>query len=228
MEISDKSRKAKIPGQEKSGLSWELEAEELTTIPYPFTMSKILKEQRAGKFAIEKTVIRAGNIIEGYDRQKGTIRSVKLAFDYPVVKLTEDGNSWMSDNLYEVESSLTPVEMARGEVLISGLGIGLLPTLIKDKVDSIDIVEVSQDVIDLVFHQVATGKMHIIHDEICHYLTTTKEKYDLICIDIWQDTLLPLWDIDGMKKIAQRCLKPGGTTWCWLEEVYEKSPSKQS
>jgi spermidine synthase len=96
----------------------------------------------------------------------------------------------------------------------------MLPTLIKDKVDSIDIVELSQDVIDLVFHQVATEKMNIIHGEICHYLATTEKKYDLVCVDIWQNTFLPLWDIEGMKGLAQRCLKPGGTTWCWLEEMY--------
>ncbi len=219
MTISENSKSS------KTGLFWEREAEEIVSIPYPFTMSRILKEQRVGKFAIEKIVIKAGDIVEGYDRQKGTIHSVKLKFDYPVVKLTEDGNSWMSDNLYEFESNLKPVEMARGDVLSSGLGIGLLPTLIKDKVSSIDIVEVSQDVIDLVFHQVAIKKMNIIHDEICHYLTTTEKKYDLICIDIWQDTLLPLWDMGGMKSIAQRCLKPGGDIWCWLEEVYEHRPS---
>lgn len=226
MTISESGKSTKVSEPVKTGLFWELEAEEITSIPYPFTMSKILKEQRVGKFAIEKTVTHTGTIIEGYDSYNGKIRNVKLTFEYPVVKLTEDGNTWMSDTLFEVESNMGAVEMARGDVLSSGLGIGLLPTLMKDKASSIDIIEVSQDVIDLVFHQVATDKMKIIHDELCHYLTTTEKKYDLICIDIWQDTLLPLWDIDGMKKIAERCLKPGGTTWCWLQEVYEHRLSK--
>jgi hypothetical protein len=229
MTVSDDGKLVKIPELATTGgLTWELEAPEIIAIPYPFTMSKILKEQHVGKFAIEKTVTHVGTIIEGYDKDNGKIRNVKLTFEYPVVKLTEDGNTWMSDTLFEVESNMGAVEMARGDVLTSGLGIGLLPTLMKDKVSSIDIIEVSQDVVDLVFHQIATEKMKIIRDELCHYLTTTEKKYDLICIDIWQDTLLPLWDMDGMKNIAQRCLKPGGNIWCWLEEVYEKSPSKQS
>jgi len=192
----------------------------LTDSKYPFTMSKLLKPGQVGKFAIEKTIITKGTVVDGYDRRRGKIDQVSYNFDYPVVKLTENGNTWMTDTPFEVESSMGAVESARGDVLIGGLGLGLLPTLIKDKVSSIDIVELSQDVIDLVFHQIATEKMRIIKDDICHYFVSTERQYDLICVDIWQDTFLPVWDIDGVKKLAQRCLKPGGTIWCWLQELY--------
>jgi hypothetical protein len=205
----------------KEPASWELEVDEILSYPYPFIMSKVLNEKRVGKYAIEKSVTPVGTVVEGFDRHTGKILSLKLTFNYPVVKLTEDGNTWMSDNMFEVDSNLGAVELARGDVLIGGLGIGMLPILIRDKVNSIDIVELSQDVIDLVFHQVANEKMHIIHDEICHYLTSTEKKYDLVCVDIWQNTFLPVWDIVGMKGLAQRCLKPGGTVWCWLEEMYQ-------
>ncbi|MBN2075906.1 MAG: class I SAM-dependent methyltransferase, partial [Dehalococcoidales bacterium] len=147
-------------------------------------------------------------------------------FDYTVVTLTENGNTWMTDNPFEVESSLGAIEGARGDVLIGGLGIGLLPTLMKDKVDSIDIVELNQEVIDLVFHQVATEKTQIIHDDICHYLTSTGKRYDFICVDIWSDTFLPMWDIDAVKTLARRCLKPSGDIWCWLEELYHGGDDK--
>jgi len=186
---------------------------------YPFTMSKILKQGRVGKFVLEKTVISKGTIVDSYERLTGIMSKTRCSFDRPVMRLTEDGNTWMSDNPFEVESLMGAFEAARGDVLTGGLGLGLLPTLIKDRVISIDIVELSQAVIDLVFHQVATEKMRIIHDDIFHYLKTTDKRYDFICIDVWQDTLLPLLENDEAKKLAQRCLKPGGKAWCWLEET---------
>jgi hypothetical protein len=187
---------------------------------YPFTMSKLLKLGHVGRFTIEKAVITKGTVTDGYDIRRGKMDQISYDFDYPFVKLTESGNTWMSDNPFEVESSMGAVDGARGDVLIGGLGIGLLPTLMKDKVDSIDIVELNQEVIDLVFHQVATEKMKIIQDDICHYLTATEKRYDFICVDIWPDTFLPLWDIIGMKELARSCLKPGGDVWCWLQELY--------
>lgn len=201
-------------------ISWASADRDLTPDVYSFTMSKILKEGKAGNFAIEKETLLKGTVVDGYDRRRGKMDQVRCDFDYPIVKLTENGNTWMSDNPFEVESSMGAVENARGDVLIGGLGIGLLPTLMKDKVVSIDIIELSQEVIDLVFYQVATEKMNIIRGDICHYLTSTEKKYDFICVDIWPDTFLPLWDIVGMKELAQRCLKPGGNIWCWLEELY--------
>ncbi len=229
MTISNNGKSDETPDSAKSGLApWELDAEEIISYPYPFTMSKILTETRIGNYAIEKSVTPVGTVVEGFDWHTGKIQNVKITFNYPVVKLTEDGNTWMSDNMFEVDSNMGAVDQARGDVLIGGLGIGMLPTLIKDKVNSIDIVELSQDIIDLVFHQIATNKMNIIHDEICHYLTTTEKKYDLVCIDIWQNTFLPLWDIEGMKGLAQRCLRPGGTTWFWLEEMYKHSTAKEA
>ncbi len=141
----------------------------------------------------------------------------------PIVKLTAEGNTWMSDNPFEVASIMGAVERARGDVLTGGLGLGMIPTLINDEVDSIDIVELSQEVIDLVFHQVATAKMKIIHDDIFHYFKSTEKKYDFICIDVWQDTLGPLFDVDETRRLARRCLKPGGEVWCWLQETRDNA-----
>jgi hypothetical protein len=200
----------------------ETTVKKLNLSTYPFTMSELLERRQIGRFAIEKMIVPKGTVMDGYDRQRGRYNRLSFTFDYLLTKLTEDGNTWMSDNPSEVESTMGAVEEARGDVLIGGLGIGLLPTLIKDKVTSIDIVELNQEVIELIFYQIATEKMRIIHDDVFHYLKSTDKKYDFICVDIWQDTSLPVWDILEVRKLAQRCLKPGGTTWCWLQEMYDK------
>jgi hypothetical protein len=190
---------------------------------YAFDMFKAIRPGRIGRFALEKENIPMGTVVDGYDRHKGRMVKKSLGFDYPVVKLTEDGNTWMSDNLFEIESVIGAVEAARGDVLVGGLGIGLFPTLVKDRVDSINIVELNPEVISLVFHQIENEKMKIIRDDIYHYLRTTEKKYDFIYIDVWQDTIMPMFDAGETKKIAARCLKPDGAIWCWLQELLTAS-----
>lgn len=195
---------------------------------YSFTMTEILKPGRVGSFAIENKIIRKGAVLNGYDRHGGRIKKIKYDFDYPTVRLSEGGNVWMSDSQLEVEAAAGAVEVARGDVLIGGLGIGLLPTLIKMRasIKSVDIVELHQEVIDLVFHQIASTKMRAVCDDVLHYLSTTDKRYDFIHIDIWGSITAPIREIDGVRQRAQRCLKPDGIVWCWLQELYDRIKEK--
>lgn len=195
---------------------------------YDFRMSSILKEGKKDSFEIKKEVIPRDIVMNIYNNKEGRITKGKYQFDYPSVVLKENGNIWMSDSQLEVESIIEAVAVARGDVLIGGLGIGLLPTFIKNtrSVRKIDIVELHQEVIDLVFHQIATSKMRVINDDIFHYLDTTNNKYDFIHIDIWSSITAPMKEIDIVKEKAQRCLKPNGIIWCWLQELYNRIKDK--
>lgn len=188
---------------------------------YDFVMSNVLKPGRVGNWEIRHDVVPAGQSFAMYERS-GKISIGECAFDYPIVVLSEQGNVWMTDSPLEVESYRGPVERAKGDCLVSGLGIGLLPTLIKNKVESIDIVELNKDVIDLVYPQIRSARTRIVNDDIFHYLDTTDRKYDFIHIDIWGDITAPVIEIEKAREKALRCLKPGGVTWCWLEEMYDR------
>jgi hypothetical protein len=190
-------------------------------IDYDFSMSRILNPGSSGDWEIKKEIVPAGQSFALYDHE-GKIGIGECAFDYPIVTLAERGKIWMSDSPLEVESYRGPVARAKGDCLVSGLGIGLLPTLIRDKADSIDIVELNRDVIDLVFPQIRTAKTRIINDDIFHYLDTTTKTYDFIHIDIWGDITAPVIEIEKARRKAARCLRPGGVTWCWLEELYDR------
>lgn len=195
---------------------------------YDFIMSRMLKQGKVGRFELVKDTLLIGSIMNMYDRYAGRLTRGVYAFDYPSIMLKEDGRTWMSDTQLETESVAGAVEAARGDVLIGGLGIGLLPTLIKEKasIKSIDIVELHQEVIDLVFHQIATAKMRGVCDNIFHYLDTTDKRYDFIHIDIWSSLTAPIREIDEAGRRAQRCLKPDGTVWCWLQELYDRIKEK--
>lgn len=195
---------------------------------YDFRMSTILKEGKIGSFEITKRIIHKGTVLGMYNSKEGRITKGEYQFDYPLVTLDESGCTWMSDAQFEVEGAIGAVTAARGDVLIAGLGIGLLPTFIKDKksVRRIDIVELHQDVIYLVFNQIASPKMRIIKDDIFHYLSTTPNRYDFIHIDIWNSITAPLEEIDLARGKAQGCLKPNGVMWCWLQELYDRIKDK--
>lgn len=190
---------------------------------YDYLMTRTLKEGKVGNFQLKKRVIEPGTVLPIYHRE-GMITKAKYEFNYPIITLMEGEHLWMSDTQLEIESLRGAVEFARGDVLIGGLGIGLLPTLIRDKhkVGTIDIIELHQEVTDLVFHQIATPKMSIINDDIFHYLDTTTKRYDFIHIDIWGSITAPMGAMDNARQKAARCLKDGGVTWCWLQELYDR------
>lgn len=195
---------------------------------YDFRMHTLLKEGKIGSFEVKKKVIPKGTTLTFYNSKEGKIFKGTYDFDYPLVALLEDSCVWMSDSQLEVESITGAVAAARGDILVGGLGIGLLPTFVKNKkgVRRIDIVELHQEVIDLVFPYIKSPKMRIIKDDIFHYLDVTLNRYDFIHIDIWSSITAPIKEIDTAWKKAGGCLKPNGIIWCWLQELYDRIKDK--
>lgn len=107
------------------------------------------------------------------------------------VKLYVDGELVMSDTDMEKISNTELVYNAHGDVMLAGLGIGLLlhnlkPKVIDGTVRSITVYEQSQDVIDLVSPYYSDiPNLRIIQQDILEYKPPREEKYDTICFDIW-------------------------------------------
>ena len=95
----------------------------------------------------------------------------------------------MSNTDMEKRTSARFVTAARGDVLICGLGIGLvlLPLLGNPKVTSITVIEKTQDVIDLVLPQIKSfdteNKLKVICADCFEWVA--EDRYDIIFIDIW-------------------------------------------
>jgi hypothetical protein len=210
----------------------------IKTENYSTIMSKILAERSVGNFQLGKKVIKKGTELQMYDRRQGRLYYDALDADFPTVILYEKSDFggkgmqswdiWMSDAPLEQESTLPAVSLAKGNVLICGLGIGLLPTLIKNKksVKHIDIVELHTEVIDLVFDQIKTPKMTVIQADAWKYLAETEQKYDFIHVDIWGSITAPIKEIEKAITLSKRCLKPNGQIRCWLQELYERIVDK--
>lgn len=126
------------------------------------------------------------------------------------VKLIADGELVMSNTNMEIRTNMEFINMATGDVLIGGLGIGLVAIAIAEKRDvkSITIIEKNSDVIELVWkhlrkHNQFRDKVKIISDDVFKYVT--KDKFDVLYFDIWNQ--VSSTNYEQMKELTKKYLK---------------------
>lgn len=117
------------------------------------------------------------------------------------IKLYVDGELMMSDTLMEKTTNQEFVDAARGDVMVAGLGIGLILHNIRDKVKSglitsITVYEKYQDVIDLISPIFKDLPIKYVCKDILEYKPAKDEKYDTIYFDIWAEI-----STDNLKEI---------------------------
>jgi hypothetical protein len=96
----------------------------------------------------------------------------------------------MSDFYYERETCEEVVKRAHGDVLIAGLGLGMIlhPILAKPEVRSVTVIEKYQDVVDLISPTLpADPRLTITTADIFEWQPSNGRLYDIIWFDIWPD-----------------------------------------
>lgn len=189
-------------------------------------MTQILKPCESEHFAILHFTVTARDVkhCELLDAIHG--RSEYLGFKAgEYVKLCRkpvtDG-MMMSNTFMEKETQLEVVENAHGDVLIAGLGIGMVLMAIQGlrKVNSVTVVEKEQEVIDLVKPQLPLNqRVTVIPVDIFNYVPNPQQKFDTIYFDIWDNICGDNWE--EMKKLERKfrhLLKPKGWMSCWRRE----------
>jgi spermidine synthase len=185
--------------------------------------------------------------ISQHDSQFSMIRSMANHDPYGYVspgdycRLVINGDLVMSDTRMEKETNRELTRRAHGDVLIAGLGIGmvLVPLVKNDDVKSITVVEQNQDVIDLVSpHFTVTApywveskqayKLHKLSILCGDILTWNPEEalghrptYDVIYFDIWPDKCIDnLEEMTKLKRRYRKYLVKGGAGWmaCWSQD----------
>jgi hypothetical protein len=132
------------------------------------------------------------------------VRHTKITFKEPKVfhKLVgpqSDGATpgvLTSDLPIEIYSQFIEFRKCHGKVLVGGLGIGMAAWMIQNlpKVTTVTVVEQSQDIIDLIQHQIPS-KIKIVKDDLFNYLehSAKSENYDSAYFDIWYGTGESCW-----------------------------------
>ena len=119
-----------------------------------------------------------------------------LKSDFPYVRLYKKGDGiMMSDTPMERNTNESFIHKANGDVLIFGLGLGLviLPLLKKENVRSILVVELYQDLIDVILpilkESDSENKLSVIQGDCfeIHNVIDKQRKFDCVYGDIWID-----------------------------------------
>lgn len=136
-------------------------------------------------------------------------------------RLFVNGRLWMTDAEFECITNSRVIDWAEGDVLIAGLGLGLIlqPLIDSPKINSITVLEQSADVIALIGPRYKHPKLTIIETD-AHAWMPPKHAYNLVYFDIWPD--VPNSDnreqVTALKKRYRTALKRGGKTLAWCEE----------
>ena len=154
-----------------------------------------------------------------------------IPFNKKFIRLIDENEKFnrciMSNTPMEEYTNREFVEKAHGDILIAGLGIGMiiLPLQDKEAVKSITIIEKSKDIIDMITSQIKFhNNVSIINDDIFNYKPTNR-KYDCIYIDIWNYVNSDVYneEMKPLKNKYRKYLKlkkesPNRFISCWAEK----------
>lgn len=147
------------------------------------SMAQILPPQKKGiaeivHYEVSKLdVLR--EIMHGGPCEEGKVAILRVA-----------NRTMMSDTLHEKLTNYEIKRQARGNVLIAGLGIGMIlhPILKKPEVLSVTVLEKERDVIEIVSPTLVSEKLlKIVHADIFDWRPEVGMKFDCIYFDIWAD-----------------------------------------
>ena len=134
------------------------------------------------------------------------VAGLKANFEYVKLFRKKDG-IWMSDTPMERNSNNGFIQDANGDVLIFGLGLGLIvfPLLQNESVKSIKVVELNQEIIDLVSPYIKAKDTHnkfsVVQGDAYEHHKIDNQKYDCVYGDIWRD--ISTDNYEGMKTLTK-------------------------
>ena len=154
-------------------------------------------------------------------------KSLTIGKEYVILYDKSQSKTMMTNNEFEMITNQKFIDNAKGDVIIFGLGIGLIiyPLLQDDNIKSITIVEVDKDLIDETFPILlkadTKSKLKVVNSDAFQY--QDDKKYDTIYFDIW--AIINEQAFSEMKVLSNKFssnLNQDGwiESWCSEEENY--------
>lgn len=196
----------------------------------PDTWKCSVPEGNIGDFSVKRFAV------SEEEAQIEKIRSVFSTGVEPVpsgvyVRLMQGSTLWMSNTPSERRDHSYAIGRATGNVLVTGLGLGLVveEMLAKKEVKSVTVHEKYQEVIDLVSPTLVSkwgDRFNVINVDALAYKPRKYERYDVIWHDIWPDIATTnLEDMTVLKKKWARRVD----VWqgCWREEYLRHQKKRE-
>lgn len=169
----------------------------------------------SGSWRVEKFVIREDDpdlaiyALHGRPVEPGT---------YTRLIHIEAAAPMMSDTFHEINDSLHFINLARGKVLINGLGLGVVvkALLKKPEVLRIDVVELEQDIIDLVAPTYRKdSRFSVYHGDAFTFRFPKDATWDFAWHDIWP--VIRTDNLPEITRLKRRYAKKAGYQESWVE-----------
>ena len=176
---------------------------------------------QSGEYAIEKFTVSPKDA--ELDKLHAAIQGMQGRPYIPVkpgnyTKLKRGSKLVMSDTPAETNSLKILYDMAQGDVLINGLGLGIAPYALSQKpeVNSITVIEISPDVIKLITPHL-NKKVNVILADAFLWKPPKGIIYGAVWHDIWDDICSDnLPEMTRLRrKYAKRCKWQG--CWAYLD-----------
>jgi len=181
-------------------------------------MHKVVPEGECGAAKVEHFTV---------TEEASRFTALRGALDYVppgrYARLLVGGHTVMSDTDLEHRTNFEVVRKAQGDVLIAGLGLGMIlwPIVAKPEVRSVLVVELRPEVIALVGPHLPRKKLRmVVEGDIYTWRPPKGTKYDTIYFDIWSDLCTD--NLDEMTKLHRafcRHKAPDGWMGSWGQEV---------
>lgn len=133
--------------------------------------------------------------------------------------LRVDGQVMMSECLSEQETCVEAIELARGHVLVGGLGLGMIlpPMLAKDTVETVTVVEANPLVHRLVAPHYDHPKLSVILADV--FTWEPDRRFDFAWFDIWPDKASKnRAEMAALARRYRRHMNRGGQIRHWYQD----------
>lgn len=194
----------------------------------PFTpMINVIQPAKSGDYEIEHFHLSAEDVRHAQMMDFGRDRYIRFLREGDYVRLKNSYDCIMSDTPMERMTSLEFVKQARGNVLIAGLGIGmiLLPILAKPEVTRVHVTEKNAAVVEMVWPQILNvagrgrSKLSIEIYPIEELSFRSYEKWDTIYFDIWPGPSADAWEESKkLHRQFRKHLAKGGWMGTWQRD----------
>lgn len=183
-----------------------------------YDMAELLEDRQIGEWKLEHFTV---------DDHRNWQARLEGITPGTYVRLIHGLDCVMSNTNMEKRTNMDFCCNAYGDVLIGGLGIGMIILAIQDKpeVKSITVIEKNQEVIDMIVPQLKFNeKVRIICADVFEWKPDTGTKYDMAYMDIWSWINKDIYEqqMKPLKRKYARFLKskkenPNRYNKCWAE-----------
>lgn len=182
---------------------------------------------KSGDWTVEKFIVSKKDA--DFERMRSIFNGGRFVPEGTYTALKYNGYTIMSDTPDEIRDHLSVISYATGNVLINGLGLGMVlnACLKKLEVTHVTVIEISEDVISLVgdhYKNMHGDRLSIVHENAFEYKPPKGTRYDTVWHDIWSNICA-----DNLKEMHQLHRKYGrfadwqGSWGRYLCEKYKRS-----